>query len=313
MTNMNRNAIIAAACVAALAVALALVACGGSGERSDDGQNLLAPAIGETEQKTAGEAPLAAAESAGAGVAEGNAPGLVPSGAATFDRKIVQNTSLDLRVADVSKSYADVERIAITAGGFVLSSSVSANQDRPQATITIRVPTAQYQQVVDSLRALAIKVENQTSNAEDVTQQYTDYQARLRSAQALEATYIGLLDRAETIDDILKIQGYLTPVRTEIEQIQGQINAWDTLSSLATITVNLHTAPATPVPSSSTHPDPLKAGSAGWEASLLFLGAVGAGLFATATFVWWLAPVLVVVGVGFLVRYRMTRKSGSAS
>jgi len=314
---MNRKAIIAAMGAAALAIAFALAACGGSENSSDSAVGLREPAIaGEAEQKTVGEAPpLAAAEAAGSGVAEGNAPGLVPSDAATFDRKIIQDTSLDLQVADVSKAYDDVERIAITAGGFVLDSSVAANEDQPYASLTIRVPTVQYQKVVDDLRGLAIKVENQSSKAQDVTQQYTDLQARLRSAQALEATYLGLLDKAETIDDILKIQSYLTPVRTEIEQIQGQMNVMDNLSSLATITVSLHTEPVTPtpVPPSHSHPDPLKAGGAGWESSLLFLRAVGAGVFAAATFLWWLAPILVIVGVGFLMRYRMIRKSGSTS
>jgi hypothetical protein len=145
-----------------------------------------------------------------------------------------------------------------------------------------------------------------------VTQEYTDLQARLRSAQALEATYLGLLDRAETIDDILKIQSYLTPVRLEIEQIQGQMNVVDNLSSLATISVSLSTEPPAPPASSDSHPDPLAAAGNGWEASLLFLSAVGAGLFAAATFLWWLAPILVVVGIGFLVRFRMVRKSSDA-
>jgi hypothetical protein len=305
---MNRKATIAALCAAALGIAVALAACGGSDSASDG-----VPAMElESGQKTAGEAPLAAADAVGSGVAEGNAPGLAPSDTNTFDRKIIQDTSLDLQVEDVSKAYDDVERIALTAGGFVLDSSVAANQDRPQANLTIRVPTVQYQKVVDDLRGLAVKVENETSKAQDVTQEYTDLQARLRSAQALEATYLGLLDRAETIDDILKIQSYLTPVRLEIEQIQGQMNVVDNLSSLATISVSLSTEPPAPPASSDSHPDPLAAAGNGWEASLLFLSAVGAGLFAAATFLWWLAPILVVVGIGFLVRFRMVRKSSDA-
>jgi len=309
---MNRKIVIVAACIAATVSAAVLVGCGGS-EESSGGANLLAPALpGEIEQKAVGEAPLVAADTAGSAVSDGNAPGLVPSNAAAFDRKIIQDTSLDLQVSDVTKSYNDVERIAITAGGFVLDSSFSGSQEEPYASVTIRVPTAQYQKVVDDLRALAIKVENQTSKAQDVTQEYTDLQARLRSLQALEATYIGLLDKAESIDDILKIQSYLTPVRTEIEQIQGQLNVMDNLSSLATITVSLHTDNATPTPTPQPvkRPDPLKAGGAGWEGSLLFLRAVGAGLFAAATFLWWLVPILVIVGVGFLLRYRKTRNSG---
>ena len=306
---MNRKATIAALCAAALGIAVALAACGGSDSASD---GALSPAMElESGQKTAGGAPLAAAAAAGVSAGE-NAPGLAPSDTNTFDRKIIQDTSLDLQVEDVSKAYDDVERIALTAGGFVLDSSVAANQDQPQANLTIRVPTIQYQKVVDDLRGLAVKVENETSKAQDVTQEYTDLQARLRSAQALEATYLGLLDRAETIDDILKIQSYLTPVRLEIEQIQGQMNVVDNLSSLATISVSLSTEPPAPPASSDSHPDPLAAAGNGWEASLLFLSAVGAGLFAAATFLWWLAPILVVVGIGFLVRFRMVRKSSDA-
>jgi len=303
---MNRKATIAAICAAALGVAAALAACGGSKSSSD---SLGSPAVGsESEQKTAGVGAFAAADASGA-LAEGNAPGLAPSDVAAFDRKIIQDTSLDLQVEDVSKSYDDVERIALVAGGFVLDSSAAANQDRPQANLTIRVPTSQYQKVVDQLRGLAVKVENETSKAQDVTQEYTDLQARLRSAQAVEARYLDLLNRAETIDDILKVQDRLSPVRLEIEQIQGQMNVVDNLSSLATISVGLHSEPATPVPSSDSHPDPLAAAGNGWESSLLFLRAVGAGLFAAAAFLWWLAPVLVVVGIGFLVRYRMVRRS----
>ncbi len=313
---MNRKAIIAGMGAVALIAAIALAACGGAENQSDSAADLREPAISGGEQKGIAEAPpLAAADAAGSALSDGNAPGLAPSDVTALDRKIIQDTSMDLQVADVSRSYDDVERIAITAGGFVLDSSVAANEDQPYASITIRVPTVQYQKVVDELRALAIKVENQSSKSQDVTQQYTDLQARMRSLQALEATYIGLLDKAETIDDILKIQSYLTPVRTEIEQIQGQLNVMDNLSSLATITVSLHTDNATPTPTPhpGSHPDPLKAGGAGWEGSLLFLRAFGAGLFAAVTFLWWLAPILVIVGVGFLLRYRMTRKSGGTS
>lgn len=314
---MKRKTLITGLCAAALGIALA--ACGGAEQASrssSSGGNADIAAVpgiaSDNSQTTAGLEPMAQPDASGSGAAETTSTDLAPSDQALFDRKIIQNTSMDLQVEDVSKAYDDVERIAITAGGFLLDSSVSSNQDKPSATMTIRVPTDQYQGVVDHLRALAIKVENETSKADDVTDQYTDLQARLRSAQALEATYLGLLDKAQTIDDILKIQNYLTPVRTEIEQIQGQINVWDKLSSLATITVSLHSDTATPVPPNNVHPNPLKAGSAGWESSLLFLRAVGAGIFAVATFLWWLVPILLIVGAGFFLRYRTSHRPGSA-
>jgi hypothetical protein len=306
MTTMNRKPAIAAVCAAALAIAVALAACGGT---ESDSFNSVARSDKSTGagQAVEGLAPMASGETSD----QATSGGLVLSDQA-LDRKIIQNTSLDLQVEDVAGSYQKVATIALDAGGFVLDSSVSANEDQPRATLTIRVPSSQYEAVLSSLHGLAVKVVNETSKAEDQTEQYADLQARLRTAQSVEARYLELLDRAETIDDVLKVQNYLTPARLEVEQIQGQINLIDKLSSLATISVSLSTEPPAVV-SSDSHPDPLAAAGRGWEGSLLFLRAVGAGLFAAATFLWWLAPVLAIVGVGFLVRYRTTRKSGGAS
>jgi Domain of unknown function (DUF4349) len=302
---MNKRAIAAILTIPVIAAVLA--ACGGSTDREQTvSSGVAAPANDRT--GSMGElvegAPAADASTSGS-------PGLAPS-EQTFDRKIVQDTTLDLQVEDVARSYQDAMRVALDAGGYVLDSSVSPAQDKPEADLSVRVPNSSYEDVLGKMRGLAVKVENETSKAQDVTDQYTDLQARLRSAQAVEARYLDLLNRAETIDDVLKVQDRLAPVRLQIEQIQGQMNVLDNLSSLATITVHLSTQPVE-VAASDSGPDPLAAAAAGWKSSLLFLRAVGAGVFATGAFLWWLAPILVIVGVGFLVRYRMTRKSGSTS
>ncbi len=310
---MDRKLIIAGICPTVVGLALTLIACGGAGNASrssTDVAPIAAPGIDENQQKLL---PSTDESASGSGAAVSDQTNLAPSDQDLFSRKIIQNTSIDLKVKDVTNAYNEVERIAIVAGGYLADSSVSSTDSKPSATLTIRVPTDQYQKVMDSIRALAIKVESETSRADDITDQYTDLQARLRSAQALEATYLGLLDKAQTIDDILKIQNYLAPIRTEIEQIQGQLQAWDKLSSLATIAVSLHTDNAEPVPANNVHPNPLKAAGAGWDSSLLVLRSIGAGILATVTFVWWIVPIVIIAGIGFAVRYRARRKPGGTT
>jgi hypothetical protein len=243
----------------------------------------MAPS-GSTDQ-TADEADLAPAQS-------------------SVDRKVVQNAALELKVEDVPQAYQDAAQVALDEGGLVLDSSLAPTQDKPEANLTLRVPAAAYEDALKKLSALAIHVDSQTSNAQDVTDQYTDLQARLRSAQAVEARYLDLLNKANTIDDILKVQDRLAPVRTEIEQIQGQINVMDNLSANATIKVHLYSE----APKSSTSnggPDPLAAAADGWASSLLFLRAVATGVLATGAFLWWFAPVLAVALIVFaVVRFR---------
>ena len=301
---MNRRTAIAIACAVFVVAALALAACAGNDGTSESPAALDAKSMESGEGRAVeGLAPMVAGEANDQAV---SSPGLAPSDQ-SLDRKIIQNTSMDLQVEDVSGSYQKVATIALDAGGFVLDSSVSANEERPTANVTIRVPASQYEPVLNALRGLAIKVVNETSKAEDQTEAYTDLQARLRSAQAVEARYLDLLNRAETIDDVLKVQNYLTPARLEVEQIQGQINLIDKLSSLATISVSLSTEPPKPIVEPDSHPDPLKAAGNGWEASLLFLRAVGAGVLAVGVFLWWWVPIAAVAGIGFLV-YRVVSK-----
>jgi hypothetical protein len=229
---------------------------------------------------------------------------LAPSqSSSSADRKVVQNASLEMKVQDVPRAYHDAAQVALDEGGLVLDSSLAPTQDKPDGRLTLRVPAATYEDALKKLAALAINVDSQTSNAQDVTDQYTDLQARLRSAQAVEARYLDLLNRANTIDDILKVQDRLAPVRTEIEQIQGQINVMDNLSANATIKVHLYSE-APQAPASKGGPDPLSAAANGWASSLVFLRAVATGLLATGAFLWWFAPVLAVAAIVVVVRYR---------
>src|SRR4030066_1077182 len=108
---------------------------------------------------------------------------------------------------------------------------------------------------MNKLRGIAKEVRSERSEASEVTEEYTDLEARLRNLEATEASYLELLTGAGEIPDILLVQDRLSQVRLEIEQVQGRINLLDNLTDLATITVQL-TLPA----AASEEPD----GGKGW-------------------------------------------------
>jgi nitrate reductase NapE component len=273
-----------------LAAVVALAACSGNEESSSS-----APKLAEGQSQ--------AQEEAYGGVA---APSQDQS---NLDRKIIQTASLDLQVEDVADAFRRVGQIASAAGGFVLESSSSYANERPQADITIRVPAEQYESVLEELRGLAVKVERENSKAQDVTEEYIDLQAQLRNNQAIESRYIELLDRAQNITEVLTVQDRLDQVRLEIERVQGRINAINTLVDLGTISVHLE-APPVAEPKSEVNVDPLKAAGRSWEGSLIFLRAICAAFLVVVVFLWWLVAVAVVAGIG--LGYWLLRRSRHA-
>ena len=231
-----------------------------------------------------------ASRNGGVGSTAGSPP--QPNGAplATLDdRKIVQTASLQLQVEEVGASFEEVGRLATAAGGFVASSSFAYKGEDQIASVTVRVPAARFQEVLGGLRRLGVKVDGETSNASDVTEQYSDLSARLRNLEATEAQLLTLLGKATTIGDVLMVQDRLNAVRSEIEQVKGRMNLLDKLSDLATITVHLRPeVAAAKVDGGGQISDAV---SEAWDASIEFLGGVAAVVVTGVVFLWWLPLV----------------------
>jgi hypothetical protein len=264
------------------------------------------PSTQETFGGVAADEPAARQNAASAG---GNAPTAAPGSAASnsqiADRKLVVNASLDLVLDDVQSGFERIGAIAQANGGLVADSTMRQNSDgNRRATITVRVPVNRTQDALAQIRALAVKVESERSSANDVTEEYTDLEARQRNLEASEQQLLALLAQAKNVQEVLQVQDRLTSTRTEIERIKGRINLLTRLTDLATIQAQLHPEP-TPVAATGT--GPLDALARGWQTSLDVVGSIAlAGLTALA-FSWWLLPLVILVA--WVVRRELRRRS----
>jgi hypothetical protein len=160
-------------------------------------------------------------------------------GTTDIDRKIVRNGYITLEVNDITAAITGVTAVANDLGGYVVSSNKSGDKDITYGQISIRVPSDRFDEAFDRIRKLAVNVPNESTNSQDVTEQYTDLQSQLRNLEATEAQYLELLKKAEKVEDILAIQRELSNVRGQIEQVKGRIQYIDRTTDMALIDVNL--------------------------------------------------------------------------
>lgn len=172
---------------------------------------------------------------------EQTGPGSIPVPQA-FDpeRALILTASVSLQAKDPWSVSDQIQAIAAGLGGDVLALAQSGSGDRRTATLTVRVPQAQFNDALRRIRVIAdVEVLSSNVQGQDVTDQFVDLQARLVAKQAEEQRYLALLARAERIDDILKIDATLSQVRMQIEQLQGQINSIKSRTTYSTITVQV--------------------------------------------------------------------------
>ena len=163
----------------------------------------------------------------------------VQPGETGIDRKIVRTGYLTLEVNAIDEAMADVARVARELDGYVVSSNKQGDKDITYGRISIRVPAERFDEAFDRLHKLAVKVPNESTESQDVTEEYTDLKAQLRNLEATEAQYLELLKKAETVEDTLKVYQALSDVRRQIEQIKGRIQYLERTSDMALIEVNL--------------------------------------------------------------------------
>ncbi len=211
---------------------------------------------------------------------------------ALLDRKIIRTATLTLETDAVSARFEDVGNIAAGAGGYIASSTFGKSEDRDTASVTVRVPADRYQDALVQLRKLG-EVKGEQSNANDVSEEFTDLESRLRNLDATERQYLEFLTRAQDINDVLTVQDRLNAVRAEIEQVKGRIQLLDHQSALATITVHLNPpiAKAEPKDGGDTITNPLDAAERAFERSLEVLIGAGIVVAAVAAFSWWIVPL----------------------
>ncbi len=154
-------------------------------------------------------------------------------------RQIIAQANVSLEVTAVQSAVGQVQAIAQSLGGYVEQLTSSGVEENQYATITLRLPQSEFYNALDRLRALG-KVKSESLGSQDVTEQFIDLEARLRSALQEEQSLLALLGRAQQISDVLTIERELARVRSDIERYQGQLNFMKRRVDLATITVSLY-------------------------------------------------------------------------
>ena len=159
----------------------------------------------------------------------------------TQQRIIVRTVHIELTVTDISASLDSMTSLAREMGGWVVESS---RRQKREGAISFRVPAGQLDQAILRLRDMAVDVESEVTTSRDVTDEYVDTTARLDNQQATEAALLKLLDRAETVEEALKVQQSLTQVQQEVERLQGRIKFLEETSAFSLINVTLRLEPA---------------------------------------------------------------------
>ena len=162
---------------------------------------------------------------------------------------VVRYGSLSLEVTDVDDTLARVTTIVETAGGYISSSSRSGEGEYLYLSVTLRVPAAEFSDIMASLRGEG-EVLYEDIYSYEVTMQVLDLEARLENLRASEDAFLKLLDRAQTVADVVAVQSELSRIQGDIESYEAQLSSVKDQVEMASVMLSL-SLPVSPINAAS--------------------------------------------------------------
>lgn len=242
--------------------------------------------------------------------------------ALVFERMVIKNGEITLLVKDSDVALDGITQMVGDVRGYIVSSQIYYQEyfgvNYKYATLTIGIPSDQFEVVLRRLRNMAIRVLSETASGQDVTDQFVDLQSQLTNLEATRDRIKSFLEDAKTVDEALRINQQLSEIEAQIEQVKGQMNYLKDRSAFSTITITVQpdlpvipaTATSTPRPTATPQP---------WEPGKTFersKHAVTSAYQGIAEFLIWffvvLVPILAPFVLVFWLIWRATRRKPKA-
>lgn len=211
-----------------------------------------------------------------------------------IERKVIKEGQVSFETRDVKETSLLINKATAEAGGYLSKENIYDYKDRVTHRIEIRVPANKFDLLLSKISESADHLDSKNIDVKDVTEEYIDVEARIKTKKELENRYRELLNQAKSVEEILHIEKEIGTLRTEIESVEGRLRYLKDRIGFSTLTVEYYQMINTAFGFSSRLSQAL---AKGWEFLLLFIIGI--------THIW---PFILLIGGSVLIAFRIDKK-----
>lgn len=159
---------------------------------------------------------------------------------AAMDRKIIYKANVTMEVADYGSANTDINNLIHLSGGYLLQFSENRTDYEQSGTLVVKVPSKGFSGFIADLEKMKPKSIQRSVQGQDVTEEFVDLEARLKSKQAEEARLLDFMNKATKSEELVAFSNQIGNVQTQIEQIKGRMRYLEQNVSYSTVEIRLY-------------------------------------------------------------------------
>lgn len=167
-------------------------------------------------------------------------PPATNSAEVSIERKLIKEGEIEFETEDINSSRQLIVKAINHFGGYVATDQESKEPGKKINTITVRIPSEKFDAFISEATTGISTFEKKDIRVKDVTEEFLDVEARLKTKKALESRFSELLKQTKSVIEILEIEKQMSQLRSDIESIEGRLKFLQSQVSLSTLSFTFY-------------------------------------------------------------------------
>jgi len=162
----------------------------------------------------------------------------VAGGGAQDGRAVIATANISIQTKTYDAFSAALKAELKTMGGYTNAFDEWNYDSNRHASVTARVPSQKLDAFLDSLEENGTVI-SRSINTADVTDEMIETGSRKQALQAEEAALLTILEKAQTVEDIIRVQDRLSNVRSELESYLQKLQSLQNQVAYSTVNIDV--------------------------------------------------------------------------
>ena len=158
----------------------------------------------------------------------------------TIDRKLIKNGRIGFQTDDLDHTYQNILKIVTQYNAYISSDENHNNYGELRHEIMVRIPSKDFDKFVETIGKGVEKFDYREIITQDITAEYLDVEARIKTKKEMENRYLAILQKARNVTEMLEIERQLGEVRGEIESMEGRLRFLKNQVSFSTLSISFY-------------------------------------------------------------------------
>lgn len=157
-----------------------------------------------------------------------------------INKRIIKDGRISIEVQELVKTKSNVDFLVKKYGGYYSNENLSNSDWETAYDLKIRVPGIYFEKLITDIELGGGEIKYKDIDARDVTDQFIDLETRLANKKNYLKRFNDLLKQANSVKDILEIEGSIRVIEEEIESTTGRLKYLSDLVDYSTLDLKIN-------------------------------------------------------------------------